>query len=141
MLPRLPRVSAPEVVGPEKPTFEEIRTQSLDLLVIEVRRADLGHHHERTLEQRFIREPDDQVVRLAVGVKADWCPRELRQTDRKIHVGLWVVDPPTTAISAAATIRHAAKMELAVRVGRFGHSYRRQKASATLGLAIGDGRQ
>ena len=65
VLPVLPRVAAPEVVGPQEAALEQILAQPLHFVVIEIERPDLRHHDERTLEELVVGEPDDEVIRLA----------------------------------------------------------------------------
>ena len=67
--PPLPRVAAPEIVGPEKPAFQEIDPQLRCLLFAEVRASRLCHHDERTLEELRVCETDNDMSGIAFYVQ------------------------------------------------------------------------
>src|SRR6516162_7119153 len=75
--PDLPRVFPPEVVGPEKSTFEDVVAKRTGLAVVEVCTAGLGHHEERAAEQLGLSEPDEYVIWTAAFVDADGRPGQL----------------------------------------------------------------
>src|SRR5262245_45710818 len=69
--PPAPRVFAPEVIGPEEAALFKVETQLRRFLVVEGGPARLGHHDERTIEQRGIGQLDEQMVRFSRLVLAD----------------------------------------------------------------------
>ena len=111
----LPRVAAPEVVGPEEAALEQVLAQVLGLCRPDVGGADLRHHDERALEDRRIGELHHEVVRLAVGLAADARLGQLREPDRQVDVGARIVDlQPPPSPSLALREHDPAEVERAV---------------------------
>src|SRR5688572_20015628 len=81
--PDVPCVRSPEVVHPEKATFQEVRSEADGVFVAEEQRADLLHHDERTLIQLVVCEPDDQMTRRFRAIEADRDLCELGKPDRE----------------------------------------------------------
>jgi hypothetical protein len=108
----IPGVFAPEIVGPQKTALQQVLTQPGRLLGGEVRRADLGHHDERTIEQGGVRQIENEVIRLARRIDADDRLGQLRKPDRQVDVGSRIVHRPAAAVAvAAAGKHHAAEVE------------------------------
>ena len=117
----------------------QVVAQPLGFFLIEVERADLGHHHERTLEEFRVGEPHEEVIWFAVGVEAHATSGELGQSDGEIDVGLRVIDRPGAA--APALKGDAAEMKSAVEVSgvRGTHAAEAAAATAALRLAVAGG--
>src|SRR5262245_8573755 len=69
--PVIPRVAAPEIINPQKPTLFEVEAHGFRIFVGNKGAPNLGRHHERTIEYFRIGEADEQMIRFARGVLAD----------------------------------------------------------------------
>jgi hypothetical protein len=115
--PRLPRVLTPEIVGPHETALEHVGAQRFGFGGVEIRCADLRHHHHRALEQCLVGEPYNHVIRLLWSREADVGFGELRQADRHVDVGTRKIDAPAAAITAAvAAKRDAAELVQTVEI-------------------------
>jgi hypothetical protein len=115
--PGLPRVLAPEIIGPHEATLEHIGAQRFGFRGVEIRRAHLGHHHHRALKQRFVGQLHDHVIRLLRRGKADGGLGQFRQPNRHVDVGTRIVHAPAAAVAGAVAVeRHAAELVEAVKV-------------------------
>jgi hypothetical protein len=99
ILPDPPGIFAPEVVCPDEAALPDVLPQPGRIGLIEERRPDFRHHHERALEQVRIGRRDDDVVGTAALVLADGRFGELAQTKREVQIGLRVVDRPAAAVA------------------------------------------
>ena len=110
-----PGIAAPEVICPKKSTLQQIVAQAFRIFRSEVSAANLRHHDERALIELRIREPDDQMVGLALPIETDPRLGELRQANREVDVGARIVDEPPAAIPHVAVgERHPAEVERSV---------------------------
>jgi hypothetical protein len=61
------------------------------------------------------------MIRFARWLHAYFGFRQLGQPDRQIHIGAWIIDPPSAAVShAAAGEHHTTEIELAIEALRSG---------------------
>ena len=67
----VPRPWTPEVVDPQEAALLEVLPQGSASSPLDQDLADVGHHHERALEEERIGHADDEVIGLAVGCPAD----------------------------------------------------------------------
>src|SRR5262245_53961857 len=135
--PPVPRVLAPEVVSPEEAALFEVETQLRGFFVVEAGSAGFRHHHERTIEQRRIRQLDEQMVRFSGLVLADMGLGELGKAKRKIDVRARVVDAPASAVALEGVAKDdAAEMKTSVEILRRGRAGAEAKPAASTKLRV-----
>src|SRR2546428_1052556 len=116
--PRIPRVLAPEIIGPQETALEQVVAQPRRLLLVEVRAARLGHHDERTLEQLLVRQTQQDVLVLALRAPAHRQRRQLGETIGEVDVRPGPIDVPAVSVAVARVAKHdPAELEATV-VGR-----------------------
>jgi hypothetical protein len=112
-------VTHPEIVHPEEPALKQVGPQVGGLALVEKRPTRLAHHDERAPEERGVRQPDDDRIRIPFAVLGDARPRQLHQPDRQILVGPGVIHEPAIAIpSRPVSEPHPAEAKTAVVVGK-----------------------
>src|SRR4051794_9449971 len=91
----------------------------MDLGVGKFNRADILHEQERALEEQWIGERDDAVVRLTVFVQLHMNARELSQANREVVVGTRIIGAPAlpARFASHARVETAAIQERTVEVG------------------------
>ncbi len=100
----------------QEAALEQVLPQPLHLHVGEVRRARVLHQRERALEQRIVRQPDDDGVGdffFAVVGHLDADLGELGEPDAEVDVGARVVRAPALLLAAVAREQDAAEVEAA----------------------------
>src|SRR5262245_66021410 len=79
--PLLPLKRAPEVIGPQEATLQDVLAQPGRLRVVEHGASRRRHDEKGALEQLVARRADEEMIWLPGMVEADLRPRPLRQPD------------------------------------------------------------
>src|SRR5262245_55919358 len=136
--PPAPRVLAPEVISPQKAALFEVKTQLRSFVVVEADPAWLGHHDERTIEERRIGQLNEQMFRFARLILADVGLGELGQTEREINVGARIIDAPASAVALEGIAKNdAAEVKAAVEILRRRGTRAEAEPAASAKLRVG----
>jgi hypothetical protein len=103
----------PVVVNPEEAALQQVRPQSHDFGVGELRGPGVLHADVRHLQQFGVCEVHDDVLGFTGGILADAHLGQFGEALREISLGVWVIGGPALAagFAAVAGIHHAAVVE------------------------------